>query len=270
MFLCSRGDRCGRCVRRCRSSESSRAAHSARYGSSHASSSISGSARSRYSRRWASRRTSTKPGVAQHLEVTGHARLVHPDLLDELARPSARRRGPRRGSAAVSVRRSLRGPRVRRARDRAYALAYICATVCRAGPAICPEIEGWSSLRLEQEVGPDGRKHRLTCDYGRRECPLIPLRLGGSPGSGSRSGPVWRGQGTAAHLGISSVRVVGGSKPWRACRRPPHTLIAVRWVGCVSMCGAAAGSCSARPTSSQYLRWSEVKENPRACQRIRG
>ena len=46
---------------RCRSSASSRPAHSARYGSSHASSSISGSGRSRYIRRWASRRTSTSP-----------------------------------------------------------------------------------------------------------------------------------------------------------------------------------------------------------------
>ena len=35
-------------------------------------------------RRWASRRTSTKPGVAQHLEVTRHAGLMHADLLDEV------------------------------------------------------------------------------------------------------------------------------------------------------------------------------------------
>jgi hypothetical protein len=48
-----------------------------------------------------------QPSVAQDLEVTGHARLVHPDGLDQLAdRSLATSNGERRrGSAAASVRR---------------------------------------------------------------------------------------------------------------------------------------------------------------------
>ena len=52
-----------------------------------------------------------QPGVTQHLEMTGHSRLVHPGPARPGRSPSTRRPGPRPGSAGAPVRRSRRGPR---------------------------------------------------------------------------------------------------------------------------------------------------------------
>jgi len=100
-----------------------------------------------------------QPGIAQHLEVTRHAWLMHPDRLDQLAD------GPL--TLAHGIKDSPPGRFSDRLEDcdlwrhgkRAYARTYICATICMSfttGRAACPEpaydvaILGTNSRRHER------------------------------------------------------------------------------------------------------------------------